>query len=108
MKKVATFSSAAVLAAAAALAMQPASAWWGDGPGWSRGWGDGFGDFDFSARGRASGWGDYYDYYGPWWAYPPPYAYGGYPGWGGPWGAPYGAPYAAPAPAAPAQGQSTK
>lgn len=89
-----TIKVAAVAGLLGLAAAGTASAWWGDGPGWSRGWGDGFGDFDFSMRGRAHGWGDYYDYYGPWWAYPyyAPYA--------APYG-PYGAPYAPPAPVAP-------
>ncbi len=103
MKKLNAFVAAAFLSGAAALSMQPASAWWG-GPGYGSSLGGVFGDVDFSAHGGGRGWGRGYAYdYPYWWGYPGywggPWGYPGY--WGGPWGAPYGGygPYAPVAPA---------
>ncbi len=70
------------LAVALAGASVSASAWWGGPFG---GWGDDFFgdagfDMSFSMHGAGHGWGDYYDYYGPygypvWGAVPPVYGY---------------------------------
>jgi len=58
----------AVAAAALATASVSASAWWGWGPG---GWdNDVAGDAGLNADARSQGWGRYYDYYAPYWAYP--------------------------------------
>ena len=68
------------VAVALAGASVSASAWWGPFNSWGNdGFGDGWFDFNVSARahGRGHGWNRYYDSYGP-------YAYG-------PWVAPYGA-----------------
>ncbi|OQX36654.1 MAG: sulfur globule protein CV1, partial [Candidatus Sedimenticola endophacoides] len=61
MRKMTKMIGVAAIAGAAALAMQPAQAWWGGpwgggpwggGPwgnnGWGDGWGDGFGDFNMN------------------------------------------------------------
>ena len=76
MKKLSKIAMAVALAGASVSA----SAWWGPFNSWGNdGFGDGWFDFNVSARahGRGHGWSRYHDYYGP-------YAYG-------PWAAPYGA-----------------
>ncbi len=117
MQKLTKVAAAAILVVAITLPVSALAFWgggpwggagpWGGYPGyyggdrtWTDAFGDMFGDFDISARGR--GWGrgagDYYDYYQPYGG--GPY---GYPGYGHPYGggyapyAPYGAPMA-PAP----------
>jgi hypothetical protein len=112
MHKFSKTLGAAAIVGAAALAMQPAHAWWGGGP-WGGGpgglgddfMGDGFGDFNMNMSGRGNGYGRGYNYYQPYYGYP--YGGYGYPyggGYGAPYGyAPYGAPMAPPAPQAPAK-----
>lgn len=101
--KVKKLLTVAAVAAALALPLQSAQAWWGPWGGWGPwdGWGDGWGGFDFHMGG--GGWGRGYGY--PYYGYPYYGGYGGYPYLGYPaWG---GYPYAV-APVAPAAKAESK